>query len=172
MIFYGLLGILQKRTFDMLDAEFFDESRREHARRKRTTENGAKLLIETTNTHILKLEVRRNDSVRRCLLRTGLYPDLRTLLFHERHVRLFHHYARVHALGSAPAPAALLGGEFEHADALDDTAEVHSVILEHDDLSYGEHDAGVPSHERGAHIVRGELYPWVVVPLQKPDFEC
>ena len=170
MIFYGLLGILQKRTFDMLDAEFFDESRREHARRKRTTENGAKLLIETTNTHILKLEVWRDDSVRRGPFRTGLYPDLRTLLFHERHVRLLHHDARVHPLRSTAA--ALFGGELEHADALDDTAEVHSVILEHDDLSYGEHDAGVPAHERGAHIVRGELYPWVVVPLQKPDFEC
>ena len=170
MIEYGIA-----RTFDVLDAEFFDEPRREHARRKRTTENGAKLVIETTNTHILKLEVGRNDGVRRGLPRTGLYPDLRSRVFHERHVRLFHHDARVYAVDTVGAawhaPAALFGGEHEHADALDDTFEVLSVILEHDDLSYGEHDTSVPAHERGAHIVCGELHADVEIPLQEPDLE-
>jgi hypothetical protein len=153
----------------VLDAEFLDEPGREHARRKRATENRAKLLVKTTNTHILKLEIRRDDGIRRRLLRTRLDPNLRIRLFHERHVRLLHHDARVRAggsvVGAGHTATALFHGELEHADALDHAAQVLSVILEYEDLSDGEYHAAEPAYERGAHIVCGKLHPDVEVPL-------
>ncbi len=41
----------------MLDAKFFYQARGEYSRCERTTEDIAKLGIETTNAHILELEV-------------------------------------------------------------------------------------------------------------------
>ena len=85
----------------MLDAKFFYEPRREHARGERATENGAELLVETADAHILKLEVGRDDGVRRGLPRTRLDLDLRLRLFHERHVRLLHHDSGVRLAATA-----------------------------------------------------------------------
>ena len=53
-------------TFDMLNTEFLDQSWREHTGRKCTTEDGAKFGVQSTNTHVLELEVGSNDSIRRC----------------------------------------------------------------------------------------------------------
>lgn len=52
-------------TLDMLDTKFFDKSRREHTRRKRTTKYGAELRVQTSDTHILKFEVRSDNGIRR-----------------------------------------------------------------------------------------------------------
>lgn len=47
----------------MLDTEFLDESWREHTGCERTTEDGAKLRVKTSNPHILELEVRSKNRI-------------------------------------------------------------------------------------------------------------
>jgi hypothetical protein len=53
-------------TFNMLDTEFLNKTRREHPGCERTTEDIAKLRIKTTNTHILKFEVWGKNRIRSC----------------------------------------------------------------------------------------------------------
>lgn len=48
----------------MRDSKFLYKSGREHARRECTPENSAELLIQTTDAHVLELEVGRKDSIR------------------------------------------------------------------------------------------------------------
>ena len=73
--------------------------------------------------------------------------------------------------GARNAPTALLRGELEHADALDDAAEVLPVVLEDKDLPDGEHDAAEPADERGAHIIGRKLLRDTEVPLQEADLK-
>lgn len=49
----------------MRDAQFLDKTRRKHPTRKRPTKDGRELIIQPTNPHILKLEIRRDDRGRR-----------------------------------------------------------------------------------------------------------
>jgi hypothetical protein len=58
-------------TFHVLNAEFLYHYGRENTRRKGTTEDIAEFGVESTDTHIFELEVRRKDCIRRrseCLL--------------------------------------------------------------------------------------------------------
>jgi hypothetical protein len=58
----------------MLDPKLLNEARREHTRRECTTEDVTELRVKTTNTHVLELKVRRENSVRRSPETNGLGP--------------------------------------------------------------------------------------------------
>lgn len=51
------------QTFYVLNAKLLDEGRRKHARGKCTAEDIIKLLVETSDAHVLELEVGRDDRV-------------------------------------------------------------------------------------------------------------
>lgn len=53
------------RTLDMLDAELLDESGWEDSGRESASEDGGELGVESTDTHVFKLEIRRQDRVGR-----------------------------------------------------------------------------------------------------------
>lgn len=53
------------RTLDMLDAELLDESGWEDSRRESASEDGGELGVESTDTHVFELEIRRQDRVGR-----------------------------------------------------------------------------------------------------------
>lgn len=54
----------REQTFYVLNPELLDESWGEDARCKGTTKDVIKLLVETSDTHILEFKVGRNDRVR------------------------------------------------------------------------------------------------------------
>jgi hypothetical protein len=53
-------------TLRVGDPKLFDESRRENSTGESSTEDRLEFSVETTDTHILKLEVGRNDRLCRC----------------------------------------------------------------------------------------------------------
>ena len=53
----------EQDALDVLDAQLLHERGREDARRKGAAEDGAELVVETANAHVLELEVRLQDGV-------------------------------------------------------------------------------------------------------------
>lgn len=160
----------------MLNAKFLNKPWREHARRKSASENRAELLIQTTDAHILKLEIWGQNRIRRGLPRARLDLNFRNWVLQERYLCLFHHDPTVGPGAAMGAPAgyasaALLHGKFEDTDALDDTPEILAVILKHEDLPNGKNDATEPADKRRGHFICRELLCNLEVPLQEADFE-
>ena len=86
---------VQHNTLDVLDTQLIDQIRWENARRKRTSENGAKLSVETTDTHVLKLEVGLQNRIRTRSLSTRF--DLQRTAIRNKKVdlRLWNHHTHV-----------------------------------------------------------------------------
>lgn len=53
----------RKRTLDVLNAELFDEPRREDTTGESATENGRELGVQASDAHVLELEVGSEDGV-------------------------------------------------------------------------------------------------------------
>lgn len=53
---------VEQNTLDVLNSKLLHKRRREDTTRKRTSENGRKLLVQTTDSQILKLEIWLNNS--------------------------------------------------------------------------------------------------------------
>jgi len=51
------------RTLDMLNTKLLDETRREDPRSERSSEDGRELGIQSSDSHVLELEVGLEDSV-------------------------------------------------------------------------------------------------------------
>ena len=54
---------VEQKTFDVLDTKLFYQSGREDAGRESSTEDGTKLRIKTTDSHVLELESGLDDRV-------------------------------------------------------------------------------------------------------------
>ncbi|KAI6768715.1 hypothetical protein HG531_010904 [Fusarium graminearum] len=61
--FSGTWRAVQQQSLDVSNTHLGDQARRENTRCKCTTENGSELIIQTTDTHILELEVRSENGV-------------------------------------------------------------------------------------------------------------
>lgn len=62
----------------MLNAELLNQCWREYARCKCSTEDGAEFLVKTTDTHLFKLEIGRDDGIR-CTSSNGEYNQWSTV---------------------------------------------------------------------------------------------
>ena len=54
-----------RRTLDVLDTELLDEAGREDTRGERSSEDRRELGVESSDTHVLELEIRGQDRIRR-----------------------------------------------------------------------------------------------------------
>lgn len=130
----------------MLNPKFLNEGWGEYTRGKGTTKDIIKLIVETTDTHILKFEVGRNNCIRsssgrrmrpdRSLnidylpLRARLDLHRTTTLFHDGDVRLLHHHTHFDAAWIVSPTTSLLVCKLECGHGSDDklqlvTLEVH-----------------------------------------------
>lgn len=74
----------------MLDPQFIDQPGREDTTSESTTEDGGELRVQTTDTHVLELEVGSQDSIRRSSLRRVLQLDTARGILSPDDLRAFH----------------------------------------------------------------------------------
>lgn len=181
---------VEEYTFYVLDTEFLDESWRKDTGCERTTEDGTELGVETSDAHILELEVRCENriwcssvsilrlahrikttmSTEHPLLCTGFNLYRRRRILHKRHIRSLHNNSRIphsHPAPATPLPIRQLHGR----TALNHRLQVLSMKLEHQHLSEGEDDAPERLDERPCHLIRRELFCHFEAAFEEADFE-
>mmetsp|Transcript_33212 Transcript_33212/g.93109 ORF Transcript_33212/g.93109 Transcript_33212/m.93109 type:complete len:231 (-) Transcript_33212:398-1090(-) len=85
-------GTVQENTLDMFDAHFFHNRGRKEPGRERPAENFHKLLIHSTDSNILKIEVRPNDAWLRPATSASLDNETRTLGLGKKARRRLHQH--------------------------------------------------------------------------------
>lgn len=180
---------MKKYTLYVLNTQFLDETRREDTRSESTTEDGTELGIKTTNAHILKLEIRRNNRIRcsprvnnqwrtqtglerqrHSLLRTRLDLDRRRRILNESHIRPLHYYSRI--IYASPSPRSPLSlRQLHDAHALHRRLQVLAMELKHEYLSDREDDTGERLDEVTRHLVGGELFRDLEAAFEEADFD-
>ena len=152
----------EEDTLDMRDTKLVDEARWEDTRGESATEDRAELRVETTDAHVLELEVRCEDRVWRWLPRAGLELDRAVGGLHDSNVRLLHNDPVMLCAGA-------LSRELYDLDTLDGRLECLAMELEEQDLPSREDEAVERANEVLCHLICGKDFCNLQTTLEETD---
>jgi len=168
----------------MLDAKLVDQTGWEHSRGEGTSEDGTELGIQTSDSHVLELEVWCQNGIRggprSPLCKCEQLPERRSTLFgtrfefqpsplpfHECHIRLLHHHP--HVIPPSTSTTQLLSGKLDNPQTFDSSTVVEPPVLEYETFSQTEHKSTVNPGEVLHQIIGGDF--GCVVLAEEADFD-
>eukprot|EP01137_Pigoraptor_chileana_P025947 Opistho-2@96201 len=156
--FSGAWRSIQKDSLDVRDAKLLQKFRRKHARCKSAAENSAKLFVEATDAHLLKIPAWVDDSRARLRLVLSLKTQLRFGRLDKAHIRLVEEDSkrgiRV-SLGSRPRPHRLKVNKFQLGNA---HGEKDVLVLKGEPLILLQVNAAEFLHKPRTKVVRVDLH--------------